>query len=228
MYISTELTKEQLNEFGALLGPPPVLSTEGAEHYNDIWTNLTACFMPKDFFEALLIKQVQDETWKIMRYTRHQAVGVNRRFRQNLKFQIERKKSQKTRREALTNQLAEKTGRPATELAQLIQLHGLVLSSIADTDEVLQRTPTELDHNAALEAGLLFEEQLDRLINSALARRNDAIEQLELYREGLGLYWQRISDEAINQISHASGEETKQIEAPPLAPRLRTINLEKT
>jgi hypothetical protein len=215
--LSDKLTPEQLNKFGALFGPPPVLSTENIEHYNDLWKNLSASFMPRDFFEVLLIRQVQNETWKIMRYTSHQAVGVNRRFRENLKFQIKRKKDQKARRDSLTDQLAEKTGRPATELNQLIQLHGLVLSSISDPEEILQRVPTELDHNAALEAGLAFEEQLDRLINSAIRRRNGAIEQLELYREGLGQYWRRISDAAIDKFPAGNGEETKQIEAPPLA-----------
>src|ERR1700733_6076163 len=215
--LSEKLTQDQLNEFGALLGLPPVLSTESVEQYNDLWKNLSASFMPMDFLEVLLIKQVQNETWKIMRYTRHQAVGVNRHFRENLKFQIKRKKDQKVRRESLNYQLAQKSGRPATELNQLIQLHGLVLSSISDPEEILQRVPTELDHNAALEAGLAFEEQLDRLINSAIRRRNGAIEQLELYREGLGQYWRRISDEAIDKFSAGNGEETKQIEAPPLA-----------
>ena len=212
-----KLTPEQLNEFGALFGSPPVLSTENIEHYNDLWKNLSASFMPMDFFEVLLIRQVHNETWKIMRYTRHQAVGVNRRFRENLKFQIKRKKDQKARRDSLTNQLAQKTGRPAAELNQLIQLHGLVLSSISDPEEILQRVPSELDHNAALEAGLAFEEQFDRLINSAIRRRNGAIEQLELYREGLGQYWRRISDDAIDKFSASNGEETKKIEAPPLA-----------
>lgn len=213
---SDKLTPEQINEFGALFGAPPVLSTENIEHYNDIWKTLSACFMPRDFFEVLLIKQVQNETWKIMRYTRHQALSVNRHFRENLKFQIKRKRDQKERREALTNGLAQKTGRPASELNALIQLHGLVLSSISEPEEILQRVPTELDHNAALEAGLLFEEQLDRLINSAIRRRNAAIEQLELYRAGLGQYWRQISDEAIKR-SAEKNEETKQIEAPPLA-----------
>ena len=226
--IPNKLTPEQLNEFGALFGAPPVLSTENVEHYDDIWKNLSACFMPMDFFEVLLIKQVQNETWKIMRYTRHQAVGVNRRFRENLKFQLQRKKDQTARRESLTKAYAQNTGRPASELNHLIQLHGLVLSSISHPEEILQRVPTELEHNAALEAGLLFEEQLDRLINSAIRRRNGAIEQLELYRAGLGQYWKRISDEAIEKYAAGNDKETQQIEAPGLAPSDGEANPDET
>ena len=40
----------------------------------------------------------------------------------------------------------------------------------------------QFDHNRALEAGIVFHEQLDKLIASAIARRNSALEQLELYR----------------------------------------------
>jgi hypothetical protein len=188
---------------------------ENIDHYNDIWKNLSASFRPMDFFEVLLIKQVQDETWKIMRYTRHQAVGVNRRFRENLKFQLQRKRDQKSRSESLTNLLVEKTGRPAAELNQLIQLHGLVLTSLSDPDGMLQRLPTELSHNAALEAGFAFEEQLDRLINSAERRRNGAIEQLELYREGVGQFWRRVSDEAIDRTMAGNCQEIKEIQASP-------------
>ncbi|HEY1746830.1 MAG TPA: hypothetical protein VGG11_08730 [Xanthobacteraceae bacterium] len=217
--IFDKLTSDQLNEFGALFGSPPVLSTENIDHYNDIWKNLSACFMPRDFLEVLLIKQVQNETWEIMRYIRHQTVGVERRFRDNVKFQIQRKRDQKARSESLTALLVEKTGRPAAELNQLIQLHGLVLTSLSDPDGMLQRLPTELSHNAALEAGLAFEEQLDQLINSAMRRRNNAVEQLEIYRSGLGQYWKRVSDEAIDQTTTGNGQEIGQIQAsPPVVP----------
>jgi hypothetical protein len=65
----------------------------------------------------------------------------------------------------------------------------------------------------ALEAGIDFEEKLDKLINSALKRRNDAIEQLELYRAGLGRHWRRVSDEIIDaEVTEI--EPPKRIEAP--------------
>ena len=186
-----------LKAFSTILGPIPVLSTEDAKHYNVMWKNLILSFRPRNFMELLLIRQVQDETWRILRYTRHRTVSIDRRFRQSLEFQSQRMKEQKARREALAKELAEKTGKPITDFARLMQLEGTIESSVADVDDILQRTPTEIDHNRALEAGIIFEEQLDRLTNSALGRRNDAIEQLELYREGLGKYWRLFSDELI-------------------------------
>ena len=62
------------------------------------------------------------------------------------------------------------------------------MSSIADVDKILERTPTELEHNKALEDGIVFQEQLDRLINSSWARIEKILHHLEQYRAGLGEY----------------------------------------
>jgi hypothetical protein len=168
--------------------------------------------------ELLLIRQVQNETWKILRYTRHQTIAIDRRFRQSLEFQVKRTKEQKARREVLARDLAEQTGRPASDLTRLLHLHDTIETSVSEVDDILLRTPTELDHNRALEAGIVFEEQLDKLINSALARRNGALEQLDLYRGGLGQHWRRISDEIIDVSSTEVVE--PQIAASSLAPPL--------
>ena len=76
--------------------------------------------------ELLLIRQVQDETWRILRYSRHGTVSIDRRFRQSLEFQSQRMKEQKARREALAKELAEKTGKPITDFARLMQLEGTI------------------------------------------------------------------------------------------------------
>jgi hypothetical protein len=215
--VPQKLTTAQLEVFSAFLGSAPVLSTEESKHYDEIWEKLIECFTPQDFMELLLIRQVQNETWKVMRYTRHQTVAIDRRFRQSLEFHAQRMKERKARREFLVQRLAEQTGGPATELAKLHELSDTIESSVSDVDDILFRTPTELDHNRALEAGIVFEEQLDRLINSAHARRNSALEQLELYREGLGQCWRQISDDVID-VSLTEVVEPPRIEALSLAP----------
>ncbi|MGO8794070.1 MAG: hypothetical protein ACLQLC_04540 [Candidatus Sulfotelmatobacter sp.] len=217
MKTSDILSKQQLMEFGVLFGPPPVLTTEETQHYEEVWRSLIESLKPRDFLELLLIKQVQTETWKILRYTRHQSVGIERRFRQSLRFQIQRRKEQKARREMLARELAEKTGRPITDFERLIHLDGVVESSVYEVDQILERTPTELAHNEALEAGIAFQEQLDRLIDSAVRRRNQALQVLELYREGLGQHWRKISDEIIDAAASEIGAPAKAIEAPPLS-----------
>ena len=151
-----KLTNTQLKEFGALFGAPSVLTSESESHYHEIWQKLIECFMPHDFMELLLIRQVQNETWKIMRYTRHQTIAIDRRFRQSLEFQAQRKKEQLVRREALAKEFADKTGRPVTEISQLIHLAAVIDSTLPELHD-LQRIATDLEHNLAGGPGLLFD-----------------------------------------------------------------------
>jgi len=218
MEVVKRLTKQQLTEFSALFGPPPVLSSENDENYEAMCNHLMDCLGPVDFLEVLLIKTVLNESWKLIRYYRHQAVGTERRFRQSLAFQGERRRELTARREALARELAEKTGRPLTDFDKLVHLEEVVSSVVDDVDRILDRGATETQHNQALADGIAFQEQLDRLITAAIARRNDALETLELYRNGLGQTWRRISDEVIEgSVLEISGPE-KQVEAPPVAP----------
>ena len=216
--IPEKLTNAELEAFTTILGSAPILSTEIGECYNIMWENLIQCFKPRDFMELLLIRQVQDETWKIMRYTRHQAVAVERRFRQSLEFQAARTKEDKARKEKAARDLAEKKGGPVPNFEKLERLEEVVWTTVTDGDDILLRKPKEFDHNRALEEGIVFEEQLDRLINSAHRRRNDALQQLETYRDGLGQYWRRISDKIIEGSATEITEPPKQIDSPPLAP----------
>jgi hypothetical protein len=213
-----KLSRQQVQELTPLFGPPPVLSSEDAQHYDQTWQGLVACLVPQDFMELYLIRQVLNEIWKIARYTRHQAVGIERRFHTIREFQAQRTKEQKARKENLASELAEKTGKPATELSRLIELEGIVLSSVKDVDDICERTQRDIDHNKALEAGILFQEQLDRLINAALARRNNALEQLELYRAGLGRHCREMSNTIIEVEATEAATAAKEIEAPALAP----------
>jgi hypothetical protein len=213
-----KLTKTEVAEFSAVLGSAPVLTSESDRDYNEIWENLIVTFAPRDFMELLLIRQVQNETWRILRYTRHQTLGIDRRFRESLELQTRAQKEQAARRGALAKELAKQTGRSETELAQVLYLRGIVMSSVDDVDAILSREPTEIEHNKALEAGIVFQEQLDRLINSSLKRRNEAIEQLDFYRAGFGQRWREISDQILNAEA-TEIEEAKQIMAPTLTPR---------
>ena len=218
MSMSETLSKQQLAEFSALFGPPSVLSTENAEIYLTMWNHLLQRLVPKNFLEMILIKQVQAETWKLLRYNRHQSAAIERHFRQSLKFQINRRNEQKVRREALARELAEKTGRPVTDFVKLIDLEDVVESVVSDVDELLRRAATETEHNEALEEGIIFHEQLDRLINAAMVRRNNALENLEVYREGLGQDWRRISDAIVEGAAAEIVVPPQQLEAPPTAP----------
>ena len=212
------LTESQVGEFSAILGSAPVLSTEHEAHYEKIWDGHIECLKPRDFLELLLIRQVQNETWKIFRFTRHQTVAIERHFRDSNKFQLQKVRELKARKEAATEEAAERAAQPFSELNRLLELEDTVLGIVADGDRILERTPSEIEHNRALEAGIVFQERLDKLINSALARRNDALRQLQIYRDGLGDYWRRISNDFIDIAASKTKELERKMNVLPLVP----------
>ena len=194
---STKLTNAQLAELSALLGEPPVLSSEKAENYNLMWQKLIECFMPANLMELLLVRQIQNETWTIIRLHRHQTLAVERRFRETNGFLAERRKELKAKKQALAEELAHKSRQPITEYSKLIELDDTIMSTLADVEEIDARKPTEIEHNRALAQGIVFQAHIDRLLNSAHKRRNDALHWLDLYRHGLGQRWREISDQII-------------------------------
>jgi len=218
-----KLTAAHVEKFKTMLGAPRVLSTESAEYYNEMWDQLIACFMPSDFMELLLIWQVQDATWIIFRYRRHQDILIERRQRESLEFQLKRKQMQKARREEIANEIAAKAGRPVSELQRLIDLDVTIDSAPREADEILQRAPTEIDHNRALEAGVKFLTQLEQLITSANKRRENALKQLQYYRDGLGPFLRRVSEEIIDLATHQTKQALKTMESPLIAAPGREI-----
>ena len=191
------MVNPKIADLEALVGPPPVLCTEDRELYEKIRARFMACLAPADVLEWHLVSRLIDEAWFIKRYARHQTVAVERRYQQSLEFQAQRVKAQNARKETLANSLAERMTRRPPEVADLLHLEGKVLETPAEFDEILQRTPTELQHNRALEKSMLFQEQLDKLVASATKRFNETLELFEHYREGLGQRLRRVAEEVL-------------------------------
>ena len=82
----TKKIERQVAQRRNLFGPPPVLSSEDRDHYDEMWDKLTECPNVKDFVELMFVTQVMNETWRISRYVRHDALAVERRFRQVSNF----------------------------------------------------------------------------------------------------------------------------------------------
>jgi hypothetical protein len=146
-------------------------------------------------------------------------VAVERWYQQSLEFQAQRAKAQSARKETLANSLAERMTQRPPEVANLLHLEGKVLDSAAEIDEILLRTPTELQHNRALEKSMLFQEQLDKLIASATKRFNETLELFEHYREGLGQRLRRVAEEVLKADGpEHDGDGSPQTEGPSIVP----------
>ncbi len=195
-----------------ICGPPPVLSSENMTAYDEMLARLMKCKAPQDLFEEILIKEVVDNTWEMARYTRHKNLLVERRFRDRLAFQAERKKAAAQKKEAFAKRLAAGKPEPPTEPDEVLE--GLV----EEVDAILQQSATELDHARALEVGIVYLERLDKLLMTATARRNNALEQLERYRDGLGYRLRSISDDIIEGKCNGVEAVPAQLEPPVVPP----------
>ena len=67
-----------------------------------------------------------------------------------------------------------------------MQLENKVTEAEEEIQAIFKRTPTDLAYNRALEKSILFHKDLEFLITSITKRRDQALEMLERYRQGLG------------------------------------------
>ena len=218
-----------------LFGPPPVLSSEDPKAYDTIMTRFIECLEPRDFIEQMFVKDLTESTWDIMRYSLHKTLVIELEHRslEEKRRQLEEKRREKARRlkadiaervearkakeaaktgETKQAEQADQAGAPTTQFERKLELEWVIDGSISDVDEIVQAPAEELDHAKALQSGIDYFEQLDRLHSVAIARRNDTLRQIDFYRQGLGQQLRRVSDEIID----AEFSETKH-EAPSLA-----------
>ena len=69
---------------------PPVLSSEDVKTYYTIMTRFLELIKPRDFVELLLVKDLTDSTWEIMRYSNHKTLLIEREHERHLEKQKKR------------------------------------------------------------------------------------------------------------------------------------------
>ncbi len=198
-----------------LFGPLPVLTTENTEQFQEIFNQVIACLSPQDMIELMFIRDYVYEAWHINRLRRHGTVAIERWYHQSQAYQAQRIKVLKARRDDCVNKLAERLGQKPVDIAELIRLEEKVLEGVDDIDNLFERKATEMEHNRALEKSIQFHEQLDRMIELATARRNDALRQLERYRDGLSQLVVEATVQVINEES-SHGQTAVALEAPSI------------
>jgi hypothetical protein len=214
----TEPCKNIVDEMKRSFGPPPVLSSEDLEAYDRIMTGFVKCFSPRDFFEQLLLKVTVDATWEYIRYSRHKTLAIERKFRQSFEFQEKRKKilaqrREEQRKDALESKELQESG-DLTPEQRKFALEWSILASAEEVDELLEHAAEERDHARALENGIVYYQALNDLAKDALHCRDDSLEQLERYREGLGASMRAVSDEIIDAEFKIAGPASTSAETP--------------
>src|SRR5271168_1332247 len=109
-----------LAEIEAQYGLAPILRSENPKRYIEFYVQFSACLQPKDFFMRWLIKKLVDDAWLMDRYPRHQTVGVERQYKNNVDFQVKRIKAQNARREDTASKIAAKATEQPTDVAHAV------------------------------------------------------------------------------------------------------------
>jgi hypothetical protein len=138
-------------------------------------------------------------------------------YRQSLQLRAQQEILLRARKEDQAWKDAEKNNSKPADIARLVALEDSVFEMVSDTDEIMERRATEFEHNRAFQTGIRFQEQLDKLIASRIARRNDALQQLEHYRAGLGQLAQKAADEILDAEFEEIKSQLEQSAAPSLA-----------
>ena len=209
------LTRRNLKRLRPLFGPSPVLSTERLIDYDNLYNQYVAHFEPRDVFELMLLTHLVNAVWVMRRYMHHQTLGIERWHQQSLAFQAKQKKSQHQKKEILGHLYAEAMTTKPSDIMQLIMLEDVLDTMPGDVDKMVEQRPSALAHNRALELGSEFQEQLDKWINSAMARFYKTLDALEHYRAGSGEHLGRLTNQIIDaECNEVAAEE---FIAPPLA-----------
>ena len=187
-----------LTDMKALLPPLPVLATESLKQVERIFDQVAATLKTQDIVEGLLMWDFVIAAWEGARYTRHRTVAFDRKFKDTMEIQLQHLQSQKARREALAQRLAEYLGQRPSDVGHLVKLEDQMREADVEINEILKRTPAELAYNQALERSITFQKDLEFLITSITKRRNEALEVLERYRQGLGKRVEQLTEEVLN------------------------------
>lgn len=204
------MAEAELRRHLALLGPPPVLSTEDAKAFEEIFLRLAACFKVRDMMMLQLTREYASNAWLIRRYTFHSAVAIDRWHHRYLKGQAEVAKFRKAQMEQEVRAKATQMSRSPADIAHLVALESKIEDTVSDIDAILSRKATEIELSLALEKTAQFQDQLDRWLNSATRRRNDAYQLLEMYCAGLGRAVQGETDKVLDVEFAEIKEETKE------------------
>jgi hypothetical protein len=208
MKTSVTLSEAELLRFRALLGEPPVLSSEDRTHFEKLFLLTAAAMKPRNMIDVLNLWHSVCASWFINRYNRHATVAIERHTLQMQANEAERARLRQLRASNQEHIEARKlTGSPA-DVADAVRLHENFDDRIGDADRIFEHSDLERDHNRSLLAMLDSQEKLNRLAITQTAIKNESYRQFELCRIGFG----EPTDEDTQNVIEG---ECKEISGPP-------------
>jgi len=197
------MDEAELRRSMALLGPPPILTTEDAKAFDETFLQFAKCFKVRDLLMLDLAWHYTANSWFIRRNMRHGTIAIERWYGRNRATEIVQAQIKKAQYEKQLQSKAQQMSRSPTDVAEMAALEKGISNTVADIDRILAHKATEIDHNRAIQLSAEFQENMDQLNNGATRRRNDAFELLERYSAGLG----RAVQETFGKVVDAEFEE---------------------
>jgi hypothetical protein len=208
-----------LAEFKQLFGPPPVLRSESMEAFDQSLIALIEDYRPTSHLKKMHVWDMAYEFWEQRRIKRYKTLLIERRHRQHLEAQAQRRKLAaeiEERKAANARMRAEQAGQAgkATSLVDKIsEVEDVVQEEVTDVDEIILKTASERDYARAFEAGIKIYQNFDQIQNSSVARLNNCYDLMERHqRLREQLHREQIVDGEFEPIE----PQPKLVPAPPL------------
>jgi hypothetical protein len=193
----------------AHFGPLPVLSTENAKEFEEIFIQFAKCFKVRDMLMLSLTWHYTANDLFIRRWMRHSTIAIERWYWRNRETEQLKSLYNKAQYEKQLQAIGQKMSRNPADVAEMAALEKKITNTVAEIDGILAHKTTEIDHNRALHVNAEFQVNLDQLINSATRRRDDAYDLLERYSKGMGRAVQETFDKILDADFEEVGNETK-------------------
>lgn len=175
-----------------LFGPPPLHDGEDSAAYDELLACVSSKVKPVDIIEKLLVRDVVDLSWDVLRLRRLRAHFNNASFRQGLEETLEQIVSSKFARRLLRGWTAQE---PDTidKIKAILAYDNRSLEGVAAQTLVLDIDDIE---------------KIDRLIMVAETRRNSVLREIDRHRRALG-----------DQLRHATQSVDAEFSVVPLTDR---------
>lgn len=166
------------------LGPPPLLAGESEAEFLAFSKAVVSSAMPADAIEEILVRDVVDLAWEVLRLRRIKAALINVNMHHGLSKVLEtvRYGGQENYRlvQELTRAWAAGDKDAQKEVRRVLDMIGSSLAEVA---------ANTIDYR------IDSFERLDRMLASAEARRNSALREVDRYRDSLGVGARRALDD---------------------------------
>ena len=174
----------------ALLGPPPLLSTEDPQVYHDLLSRVVRAAAPRHMIDWILVRDFVDLTWEIQRIRRYKVMVIERE------------------RESRISAIQSQKSTPVMEPSLLTGQYEERKSKRLQKKRLISWLNTESGSFSSFEQSLSTYERLEKMVASLELKRHMLLRDAQYYREGLAHLLQDIStDDVIDADANESSSE---------------------